>query len=179
MAKYTQIVILCEDRQQEVFARHFLINCGIDRHRIRLNVAPIGKGSGEQFVRQQYPIEVQFYRTHCHRINIALAVLIDADTASLTDRFRQLENELIEASLPGRQSDEKIGIFIPKRNIETWIHYLQGESVNEMETYPKFERNEGACKPLVAELAKNRNNPLPENAPSSLKVACDELPRIL
>jgi len=63
MSKYTQVVILCEDRQQEVFARHFLINCGIDRRRIRVNVAPKGIGSGEQYVRKNYPIEVKIHRS--------------------------------------------------------------------------------------------------------------------
>ena len=35
MSDYVQIVILCEDRQQEVFARQFLISCGIHQRRIR------------------------------------------------------------------------------------------------------------------------------------------------
>lgn len=179
MPKYTEVVIVCEDRQQEVFARHFLTNCGINRHRITFKVNPKGKGSGEQYVREQYPKEVQAHRSHCSYKNIALAVLTDADTKSLQDRLRELDGELERASLETRRLDEKIGIFIPKRNIETWIHYLHGDPVNEIDIYSKFAGNEGICKPVVAELAQRRNQPLPDDAPSSLKAACEELHRIL
>ncbi len=178
MPRYTQIVILCEDRQQEVFARHFLVSCGVNRHRIRAEVAPVGLGSGERYVRKRYPPEVQAYRSRCRHLNIALAVLIDADMNDVEERLRQLTSELTEKSLAERQSDERIAIFVPRRNIETWIHYLRGETVNEVEVYPKLER-ESICKPLVAELAKNRHDPLPDSAPDSLKIACDELSRIL
>ena len=177
MSEYTQVVILCEDHQQEVFARHFLTKCGINRRRIRVRVAPGGKGSGEQFVRQKYPEEIQYLRSRSY-LNIALAVLVDADTRSVRDRLRQLDDELVSKSLPRRQSDEKIGIFVPKRNIDTWIRYLQGETVNEVEAYPRLEK-EGDCKPFVAKLAEIRHQPLPDNAPSSLKSACGELSRIL
>lgn len=179
MDRYSQIVILCEDRQQEVFARHFLVNCGINQSRIRVNICPAGGGAAEQFVRQQYPVEVREYRRRCNHLRIGLVVMIDADTKSVTGRANELEDELIRVSLPGRQPNERIGIFVPKQNIETWIHYLQGESVNEMEEYPKFRGSEGACKSLVVELAQNRHTPLPENAPPSLQTACDELQRIL
>jgi hypothetical protein len=176
MSDYTQVVILCEDRQQEVFARHFLIQCGVNRHRIRVNVAPSGLGSGEQHVRENFPDEVQSYRSRSY-LNIALTVLIDADTYSVRDRFRQLNDELINRSLSERQPDERIGIFIPKRNIDTWIHYLQGESVNEVDVYPKLEK-EGDCKHLVTELAESRHQSLPNDAPGSLRTACSELSQI-
>jgi len=86
----------------------------------------------------------------------------------------------VKASLAKRQSDEKIAIFVPKRNIETWISYLQDQTqtVDEETAYPKYKK-ESVCKPLVEKLAVNRSQSLPENAPSSLKVACDELLRIL
>ncbi|MBC1222176.1 hypothetical protein GNF10_06275 [Nostoc sp. UCD121] len=57
-----QIVILCEDKQQEVFARHFLKKRGfiLDRN-LRIEICP--KGAGEQFVRKRYPAEVKAYST--------------------------------------------------------------------------------------------------------------------
>jgi len=179
VSNYTQVVILCEDRQQEVFARHFLVKCGVNRHRIHVKVSPKGAGAAEQYVRQQYPVEVLAYRANRHRINIALVVMIDADTREVVEHFRELENALHEATLSERQPDEQIGVFVPKRNIETWIHYLQGQSVNEIEEYPRFKGNEGICRPLVERLAINRDTPLPESAPNSLKIACSELKRIL
>ena len=176
--KYTQVVVLCEDHQQEVFARHFLVNCGIHRRRIRAKVVPPARGSGEQRVRQEYPREVKEHRTRRNKISIALAVLIDADMTSVDNRLRQMEKELTGNSLKRRQPDERIAVFVPKRNIETWIHYLMEETVNEDDEYPKLER-EGDCKPYVAELARNRHQPLPEDAPDSLQAACGELARIL
>ncbi|MDB9307311.1 hypothetical protein PN471_01285 [Aphanizomenon sp. CS-733/32] len=56
-----QIVILCEDKQQEVFAMHFLQKRGftLDRN-FRTEICP--KGAGEQFVREKYAKEVVEYR---------------------------------------------------------------------------------------------------------------------
>ena len=138
MGDYTQVVILCEDRQQEVFARHFLVTCGVDRHRIYVRVSPFGRGAAEQYVRDQYPAEVREYRARRNHLNIALAVMLDADIGNVVERLQELENSLSQMSLPQRQPDEKIGIFVPKRNIETWIHYLQGEPVNEVDECTKF-----------------------------------------
>jgi hypothetical protein len=57
-----QIVILCEDRQQEVFARYFLKKRGftLDRN-IRIKIS--AKGAGEQFVRESYAAEVKALRS--------------------------------------------------------------------------------------------------------------------
>ncbi len=180
MTEYTQVVILCEDRQQEIFARHFLVNCGIRKQRIYAKVAPKGVGAGEQYVREKYPEEVGSYRRFCNQKNISLVVLMDADMNTVTDCLKKLDDELVNASLAKRQSDEKIAIFVPKRNIETWISYLQDQTqtVDEKEKYPKYKK-ESECKPFVKKMAVNRNRALPANAPSSLKAACDELPRIL
>lgn len=179
MDDYTQVVVLCEDRQQEVFARHFLAKCGVNRRRIQAKVAPLGLGAAEQYVRNQYPAEVREYRVRCNHLNIALVVMLDADAGNVAEHLKELENSLRQMSMPPRQPDEKIGIFVPKRNIETWIHYLQGKAVNEIDEYPRFTGNEGACKPWVEKLAKDRHVPLREDAPPSLRAACDELPRIL
>jgi len=178
MDKKTQIVILCEDLQQEVFARSFLVKCGINIHRIRSVIGPKGKGAAEAFVRKQYPREVAAYRRRKHAINIALVVMIDADTRPVQSRYTELDEHLTQASLAKRQPDDQIGIFVPKRNIETWIYHLKGASVNEEDVYDHLER-ESECKPLVEELALKRRQPLPENAPASLQMACKEVERVL
>lgn len=178
---YTQIVLLCEDRQQEVFLCTFLIQFfGVPRGRIRRVVAPAGSGSGEQYVRKQYPIEVKVYRSKRNHLNIRLVVIIDADTYLMKDRYKQLENELSAKNSDTRQPDEHIAIFIPKRNIETWIYWLQGTAVDEVAKYPHFEK-QGDCKPHVKTLAEDcaKKVLLPANAPESLKAACEELERIL
>jgi hypothetical protein len=174
-----QIVILCEDRQQEVFARYFLKKRGFTGL-FRTQICPPGSQSGEQYVRSQYPMEVKAYRQNKNRVSIGLVVLIDADKCTLQDRLNQLASALDEDAQEKRQSDEAIALFVPKRNIETWIHYLQGESVNEEDAYAKFDKNEAVCKTFVEELA-DRCYPqsLPENAPESLQAACGELRRLL
>jgi len=56
-----QIVILCEDRQQEVFARSFLKKRGFTGL-IRPMFCPPGSECGSDYVRKQYPVEVKAYR---------------------------------------------------------------------------------------------------------------------
>jgi hypothetical protein len=55
-----QITILCEDKQQEIFARHFLKRRGFTG-----NIKPkiCIEGAGEQFVRDNYSKEVKAYRS--------------------------------------------------------------------------------------------------------------------
>ncbi|MEG4321788.1 MULTISPECIES: hypothetical protein [unclassified Microcoleus] len=173
-----QVVILCEDRQQEVFARYFLKKRGFTGL-FRANICPKGSQSGEQYVRSQYAVEVKAYRPNRNRVSIGLVVLIDADTGTLQARLNELDGMLEEDEQENRRLDEAIAIFVPKRNIETWIHYLQGESVNEEAAYPKFEQNEAVCKTSVEHLADRcYSQSLPEDAPRSLQAACGELQRL-
>lgn len=174
-----QIVILCEDRQQEVFARYFLKNRGFTG-RFRAKICPKGSQSGEQYVRSQYPAEVKAYRQNRNRVAIGLVVLIDADTGTLEARLNELASVLNQDKQKNREPNEAIAIFVPKRNIETWIHYLQGETVNEEDAYAKFEKNEAVCKTAVEDLADRcYSQSLPEDAPPSLQAACGELQRLL
>jgi nitrogen regulatory protein PII len=168
------IVILCEDKQQYLFARYFLQKKGFTGQFVA-KVCPSGKQSGEQHVRERYAAEVKGYRSQKNRKKICLVVVIDADTFTVTERIRQLEMTLQEK----RQSKENITIFVPKRNIETWIHYLQsGESIDEIVAYRKL-LNQGECKPFVEKLADQCVRGLPTNAPSSMHDACIELHRII
>jgi hypothetical protein len=178
MPKQIRAVILCEDKQQEVFARTLLTTCGIRILRVQINPDP-RKGSGEQYVRRNYPKEVKAFRTnYSAQPDTRLIVLIDADVRTVEGRLQQLEEALRENGLTIRQPQERIGVFVPKRNIETWIYFLQGQSVDEETTYPKFRRNESVCKPYVKTLAQNYHQPLPDHAPASLKTACGETARI-
>ena len=174
-----QIVILCEDRQQEVFARYFLKKRGFTG-RFRANICPEGSECGSDYVRTHYPEEVKAYRQNRNRVAIGLVVLIDADTGTLEARLNELASALNKDKQEKRGSNEAIAIFVPKRNIETWIHYLQGETVNEEDAYAKFENNEAVCKTAVEDLADRcYSQSLPEDAPRSLQAACGELQRLL
>jgi hypothetical protein len=173
-----QILVLCEDRQQEVFARHFLKIRGFNGT-IRFLPCPDGSQSAEQYVRLCYPKEVKAYRSKASYLSIGLVVVIDADKKTVDERLKQLDDALIEDSQQIRQPDEAIAIFVPKRNIETWIHYLRGQAVDEETEYPKFPKNESACKPSVENLVNQCYQSLDKNAPPSLQTACGELQRIL
>ncbi|MBK1989713.1 hypothetical protein A0J48_019610 [Sphaerospermopsis aphanizomenoides BCCUSP55] len=176
--KRVQIVILCEDKQQEVFAIHFLQKRGfiIDRN-IRTEICP--KGAGEQFVREKYAKEVVEYRRQKNKRAGMLIVLIDADKKTIEERLQQLNDTLKENSQSLRQANEAIAVFIPKRNIETWINYLQGNNVDEETEYPKLKK-QSECKPNVEQLVNQcYQGTLDNNAPPSLKAACGELQRIL
>lgn len=174
-----QMIALCEDLQQEVFLRRFFLRKGFSPHQIRVLRSRKGKGSGEQYVRDHYAKEVRTYRRKSSYLSVALAVVIDADTKSVTNRLNQLNTILTDQSQPIRRKDEKIAIFVPKRNIETWIHYIREKEADETTAYPKLDR-EGDCKKDVDELL-NRVcvRGLPENAPQSLHAAYTELQRIL
>jgi hypothetical protein len=179
MSRRVKIVILCEDIQQEVFARYFLKKRGF-RGPFRFEVCPKGSQSGEQYVRTRYPVEVKAYRQNKNRVASGLVVLIDADTGTLEARLNQLASVLNQDKQEKRGPKEAIAIFVPKRNMETWIHYLQGETVNEEAVYAKFENNEAACKTAVENLADRcYSQSLPEDAPQSLQAACGELQRLL
>ena len=173
-----QLVILCEDRQQEVFARHFLEKRGFTGL-FRTQICLKGSQSGEQYVRTQYPLEVKAYRQNKNRVSIGLVVLTDADTGTQQERLNQLAHILSEDLQQARQTVEAIAIFTPKRNIETWIHYLQsGEPIDEIVAYSKLT-NQGECKPFVEKLADQCVQGLPANAPLSMHDACMELKRII
>ncbi len=179
MSQRIQIVIFCEDRQQEVFARYFLKKRGFTGL-FRAKICPPSSQSGEQYVRTQYPVEVKTYRQKRNRVSIGLVVLIYADTSTSQERLDWLTRTLVEDSQQNRQPDEAIAIFVPKRNIETWVHYLQGESVNEEDTYSKFPNNETNCKPSVENLAEQcRSQNILKETPESLQLACGELQRLL
>ena len=54
MSRNVNVVILCEDRQHEAFARRFLALAGRSVRVQRVEVSPKGRGSGEHFVRKRF-----------------------------------------------------------------------------------------------------------------------------
>lgn len=157
-------------------ARYFLQKRGFKKP-FRVNICPKGTQSGEQYVRQNYPIEVKAYRSQSSYRSVCLVVIIDADTHQVVDRLNQLNEALEDDSQERRQDSEKIALFVPKRNIETWLHYIQGEEVDEENNYPKLPR-ESDCKPFVEKFADRCSRGLDEDAPPSLQTACGEWQRI-
>lgn len=103
-----------------------------------------------------------------------LIVVIDADTKEVQERIDEFAEVCNKKQIQSRGNDDAVAISVPKRNIETWIHYLNGQQVNERDVYQKLER-ERLCQPAVSNLVKLcKKRGLDEDAPPSLVAACRE-----
>ncbi|MEN6445711.1 MAG: hypothetical protein ABFC98_06645 [Candidatus Cloacimonas sp.] len=165
-------VICCEDKQQECFARRFLKGLGFEPRQLFFKINPAGKGSGEQWVREKFIEELKIYYTK-QRI-YALIAIIDGDTKGVEERITQFNNICKEYRVQVRSNNDAIAIIVPTRNIETWIHYLNGEIVDEETVYPKL-KCESDCQIAVKNLVTMcKSNGLSQDAPPSLHSACEE-----
>ncbi len=175
--KSSQVIILCEDTQQECFVRRFLFTAsGIEGKMLRVVKNPSGKGSGEQFVRKEFPNQLIALRGRHAKTD--LIVVIDADISEVSSIKSKLNSSCSELNITQRNDTERVAFIIPKRNIETWIHYLNGNEVNEQSVYPK-QQKESDCQSAVDYLYEiccdgQRQTDLPE----SLLDACREYKKL-
>jgi hypothetical protein len=180
--RIAQVFVLAEDKQQRSFVERLLKELGYPPRKLRPIPLPAGEGSGEQHVREQYPIQVQNLRPQMKFKDVALVAIIDADKGTVMDRQKQLAEQLDAAKLDPRGPREKIVHLIPCRNVETWIHYLLDKTAvfDEESEYPKFKGRERECQKAVEELAQlcKSNEPLPANCLPSLVAAIGELKRL-
>ena len=82
MSRASDIIVLCEDRLQEVFVRRFLKQgWGIKQPPIRPVPYPHGGsgGAGEKHVRDNYPNQLKAYRDRSAKAKTILIVVMDAD----------------------------------------------------------------------------------------------------
>ena len=170
-----QYVIVCEDRQHEVFVRRFLKKMGVIKNNrsLRIEKAPVGRGAADKFVLDRYVTELKAARqAHVDRKWI---ILLDGDKFGVASRLRQLKHACEQKGVQARSAADRVAVFIPTWNIETWLAYLGGEDVDEeRRDYPKLAQ-ESDCKEHVAELAAMcRNGQLRQPAPASLRAACRE-----
>lgn len=139
-----EVAILCEDIDQERFIREYLICRGLEEHKIKDFGNPKGREikNNNASIVKYYPALIKSYRRRKYR-NIAVVVMIDADEDSVSDKMRSLHKELDEAAgnlnKDTRLRDEKVAIFVPARNIETWFYYInnnmEGQECNEITDY--------------------------------------------
>ncbi len=166
------LAIICEDTQQECFARKFLYGMGWNKRQLRVVKSPSGRGSGEQWVRETYVNELVSYRRS--HVNYAFMAIVDGDTCGVQGRILQFDNKCIELEYPVRKAEDQVAIIVPTRNIETWIKFLEGNPVDETSSYHKL-RYESKCKPAVDRLLDYcKGQGLPLEAPNSLQAACVE-----
>ncbi len=146
--------ILCEDSQTSCYIRYFLVEHGVNNRRIRQMPLPLA-GCGEQYVRKQLPVCLEKLRSQNYQRQLVLIICTDADTGSTHSREMLLKNECRARGIPYIQPDDAALLFIPKRNIETWIRWYEGaRDVNEEEDYGHMYRgNPSACRPAAIAMA--------------------------
>jgi len=181
--RQVQIVLVCEDRAHESFIRRYLERRGYPLARLRVSPYPgTGRGSGKEFVRQEYLKQVRevrrYWRTS-HPGGCTLVVLIDHDPGGRPDPYSDLDRRLVADGQDGRATDEAIALFVPKLSIQTWVYHLldSGRTVDENTDY-STSHGIGAEECRMAGEAfviymPDASCPLP-----SLRVACGERERI-
>lgn len=172
-----QFVLLVEDRQHEAFLRRFLEKRhGVKKRAMRVKNAP-NRGSAEQFVRDRFVEELRTYRQRA--VRCALIVMIDGDKCGRQgrlDAFRECCAKGDEkGSVDWLNDRESVIILVPQWNIEAWLAYLDGKTIDESKSdYPRLDR-ERKCDPMVENLVRMcRNKKLVSPAPNSLVAACEE-----
>ncbi|WP_293148085.1 MULTISPECIES: hypothetical protein [unclassified Microcoleus] len=187
-----EVTILCEDIDQERFIREYLICRGLDDRKIKDFGNPKGKTikNNNALIVKHYPQLIKSYRSRNYR-NIAVVVMIDADEDSLEERMRCLNIALDETAgnlnKDPRLPNEKVAIFVPARNIETWFYYINshmsGQECNELTDYKdktmttkeRIELAKRSAKILASEICPHGVDRI---ALPSLRYACRELQRL-
>ena len=105
--RFAQVIILIEDKQQRSFVSRLLQELGYPIHKLDPLPVPAGEGSGEAYVREQYPIQVKELRPRAQYQNVALVVAIDGDGRTVVERQQQLADQLAAANLPPRRRRRK------------------------------------------------------------------------
>ena len=179
MAKPSQVIVLAEDCRHQQFILRYLRRCGLEQHAIRFVPCPAGAGSGEQWVRERFGMEVNAYRRRSVRAKTTLIVVIDADTLLVQERLAQLDRNLDEAHAdPICPDREQIARLVPKRNIETWILRLNDVLVDEETDYKKTRDDwHQLIRPATETLYNwtRQKGQLPDNCIPSLRLGITEL----
>lgn len=169
-----QIEVVCEDSQHEAFIRRVLVGRGHDPNKFRVTKSPRGRGAADAWVLAQVPRLLCEYRAR-HR-EYFIVVMMDADTETAKDRLQKLDELCRAQGVAPRRPEERVAVFLPKRNIETWLAHLDGETVNESSRtpYPKLEFARECQRHVDVLLDGCRKNQLRAPVPASLQQACEE-----
>lgn len=138
-SRTARVIILCEGIEDYDFARRALVRLGWNKRLFEPRICPSGTQSGEQFVRENYAREVRAQRA---RQGIKLLICTDADVHEVSERARQLAASLQAAGEPPRHRDERVALWIPRRNLETWVYLYAHGSVDEATNYKREIREE-------------------------------------
>lgn len=179
MPKRSTVIALVEDQHHQMFIYRYLRARGFSKHEIRTKPSPLGEGSAEQWVRANYSIEVRAYRTR--HAKTALIVVIDADAHTVDERLAQLSQALHQAGSPPVQMNEPVAHLVPKRNVETWILFLNADQVDEEADYKSTSHNWNDLIPAAATTLFQSTRPnaaIPDQCIGSLTRGINELRRL-
>lgn len=173
-----RITILCEDKQHEVFIRRFFRTGGWAVRDLTPIVSPSGRGSAEQFVRNRFPRELAALRSKRGQ-NVYLVVMIDGDESGMARRKASLGAACNEQGVDPPGVSDNVLICVPTWNIETWLAYLDGETVDETKKDYRRLPRESECQPMINQLVEMcRDRRLRTPAPTSLDDACTSYRRV-
>lgn len=181
MPRITEIVVLCEDQNHELFTRRLLEKLG-ERFRRTPRFLKTTSGSGRQFVEKQFPLEFQAYLKRKQKMQIALIVLIDCDTLTFDATRKQLRESLDPDHRQAFDQTDCLLLLLPKRAVETWIDFAHtelpvDEDFRKKRAHPSTDA--AGCKKLASQFYSwsRVNSTLPETIPPSLSRAIEELRR--
>lgn len=172
---YSEVIVVCEDDAQGSFIRTFLKRRGYRHQQIRVSRFPSGRGSGAKFVLDKVADELKGFRAWRAK---GLIVMIDADNHEVSRRKAQLNKACQTRGITTRSADEAALFLVPKRNIESWLRYLNDQEWNETENF-RLATNDGLAKEAARSLHRMcfDEQKLKQPAPASLVDACLEWER--
>ena len=98
--------------------------------------------------------------------------MLDGDAVGLEERLRSLDESCRERRVEPKRDDDRVAVFVPTWNIETWFVYLDGQAVDEAESdYPKLERPRDCQRHVDTLVGMCRAGALKKPAPSALQAA--------
>lgn len=122
MSSPSLVFVLVEDQRQLQLIYRFLLAAGFRRHQISLELSPSGRGSAEQWVRENFARQTGKCRARNIRAATGMIAMLDADTRTVLERLDALDDALVCAGQqPIDRNLDPIARLIPKRNVETWI----------------------------------------------------------
>lgn len=166
--------ILCEDKAHYEFIRGYLEAAGINRRQI----TRIDKVFNNDSVKKYYSAAIESHKQYSKE-NFILIVMTDTDNKSCQDTYRLFDKNSLNKSV--RQDKEKTLIFCPARNIESWFYYIDNPDVPFVDEAKDFKNQ--YINASAKTFGKRMNEAicskqLSQNAPPSLRLACDELKRL-
>ncbi|WP_420445912.1 hypothetical protein [Candidatus Poriferisodalis sp.] len=179
MSRSVRLTLLCEDKQQRVFAHRFFKARDWNLREWKPITAPAGRGAADSFVRTEFPRQLKALREKGDE-QVFLVALIDGDAAGTHQRRRQIDEACRDEGIEPPTDAERVLVCVPTWNIETWLAYLANQDVDEsVSDYPRLDGRESECQPLVEALASMcKTGDLRCPAPSSLEAACSAFGRV-